>query len=158
MDSKMGNYADEQEIQDYMSRDLETRSDIGGVAKQRHSSVPAWNNDTLSMSTLRKAKKLLDSRQNSFSNSVPNLHQPVDHVTLNNSHPDLSHKGESYSDFGADIKRKKKVNRFRFWKLFTRKKDKSKPTANDSASSVGFDEPPPQQQVLQHDRIMDVRL
>ena len=154
MDSKMGNYADEQEIQEYMTRDLETRSDIGGVKKQRHSSVPSWNSDTLSMSTLRKAKKLLDSRHDSFSSSVPNLHQPNGHVTLNNSHPDLSHKGESYSDFGADVKRKKKVNRFKFWKVFGKKKDRSSKDRNDSSSSVGgFDEP-----TTTDERVMDVRL
>ena len=155
MDSKMGTYADEREIQDYMTRDMETRSDIGGVKKRNSSdsSLPPWHNDTLSVSTLRRAKKLLD-QQHQLSTSVPNLSNHKD-KSMNGSTPELRHKGESYSDFGADIKQKKKVNRFKFWKLFGKKKSK-KDSVTDSASSLGFDEPKANQ--IQDERVMDVRL
>lgn len=162
MDSKMGNYADEREIQDYMTRDLETRSDLGGVKKRASSSSSSmWQSDTLSMSTLRRAKKLLDSQ--AMSTSVPQLNQAETGSKKRSkratSQLDVSRAGDSYSDFAADVthQKPKKVNRFKFWKLFSRKKDKAR--KSESSSSIGFEDASLDGVTPRNDeRIMDVHL
>ena len=163
MDSKMGNYADEREIQDYMTRDLETKSDIGGVKKRVSSSGSSWQSETLSMSTLRRAKKLLDSQN--MSTSVPQLYQEPEVGSKKRSKRatsqlDVTRTGDSYSDFAADVSKQnkhKKVNRFKFWKLFSRKKDKSG-RKSDTDSSIGFNSSIDGFQPRNDEHIMDVHL
>lgn len=123
MNSKMGMYASEEDMREYVTKDLETKSDIGGVRKSAE--VPSWYKDTLSASTLRRAKHALDKK--GFSSSVPNLTEAEQYKTMPNGHSvqNGKYRGESLSDFGADIKTKKKVNRFKFWKVLGKKGKKT---------------------------------
>lgn len=138
MDTKMGQYADDVQMSEYISRDLETKSDLGNSSKRKSSwagkDLPNWYNETLSASTLRRNKKMLD---NKFTASTPNL--------LDTSEPTAQrHRGESYSEFDADIVKKEKrkgiFSRFKFWKS-TSKKQAQRNKASLTVSSECIDVP-----------------